>query len=246
MDTEDCTIRRNVAKLREGKIVAINEEGQKLTVEFPSVKAGAVSAHVAFDNAELVTPGESGASPSTGAVAVAGGPKAAAGPGGVIPAPADPGASAGAASSSGLAAAVPAGGAPVPDPQSKSKYGEYHYVDMKDGHEVHLLKDWEFKQSMAGKYVSEHDITTGKSQVAIGIQTLNAMHTRPTEEHLLLARRAGKLEVWTKKDFKKNEIILVPFSTEMKDLMEMVCSILNPLWDVSTHRLAGVSCCQLM
>ena len=70
---------------------------------------------------------------------------------------------------------------------------------------------------MSGDYQEEHNIPAAKSQISLALDLLNTQVPRLTEKDVVMVRRAGKVEVWTMKPFPKHGLMLVPYSTEIKD-----------------------------
>ena len=108
------------------------------------------------------------------------------------------------------------GRAEAPASQLPKEYAFIEYDGAPEG-DLELVQGWEVKQSMKGPYSEEHDIPAAKSQVALAIDLLNSQHPTPSEDQLAIVRRGKSYEVWTRKDFPKNSLVIVPYSTEIKD-----------------------------
>ena len=183
---------------RAGTIKAMDAKKEKLTVDFDNSVAGGVTAVVGFDNvkpeakeADAIAPGAGSEVAGTGAA----------------------GTGAAASSAEGIGVAVAEASACV------AHFPQFAFLEAGGrGAIEEVVTKWEAKQSMTAGYEMENCIPAARSQITLALDLLHEKAPKFGEKDFVVARRAGKLEVWTLREFAKNSLVLIPYSREMKDL----------------------------
>ena len=88
-------------------------------------------------------------------------------------------------------------------------------ADVSDNPEVVL--DWEASCFKGGRCAVTQKTAVAKSIVVLALDLLNTQCPQLTSDDVVVVRRGRNIEVWTMVAFPKNKLILVPFSTEVKD-----------------------------
>ena len=70
---------------------------------------------------------------------------------------------------------------------------------------------------MHGPFAKENDLPLARCKVVWAMHMLNLNISAPTAADFLVVKRGKHIEVWTLKSWPVNKLIMVPFTTEIKD-----------------------------
>jgi hypothetical protein len=108
------------------------------------------------------------------------------------------------------------GGQPAADIKV-SIYKAHPFLNyMDDVEEPTIVECWDKLPHFLGKFESEAFLQMYKSQVFLAMFAMRDAET-PTSKELLVVRRDKALEVWTKVPYKKNKLIMLPSTSEVKE-----------------------------
>ena len=79
-----------------------------------------------------------------------------------------------------------------------------------------IYAGWERQDVAQPKWRHERRLASARARVCLAMDCMN-QDVGHTSKELLVVRRGNKVEVWTLVPFKKNKLVIVPFSTEIKD-----------------------------
>jgi hypothetical protein len=112
----------------------------------------------------------------------------------------------------GDAAAAAAAGGPIPKELEVPK--GFQFLKAGGGEQMVVFEKWE---SLQARQDVDNQFRRVQNNVGFNVGQLADMLTNFTSEDLAICKRDGVVEVWTRRDFSRAELILAPETNEIKD-----------------------------
>ena len=86
-----------------------------------------------------------------------------------------------------------------------------------DDESLEVIEGWEQHTFQGGRSAAAQQTVVAKSKVTLAIDLLNSQYPSVKSSEIAVVRRGKSVEVWTLVPFAKGKLVVVPFSTEIKD-----------------------------
>ena len=79
-----------------------------------------------------------------------------------------------------------------------------------------IIEEWDARQALHGKFATEGEMPEAKAKAVLAMLAMNS--AKPlTSTDILIARRGKKIELWSLVAWKAGELVLAPYTAEVKD-----------------------------
>ena len=94
--------------------------------------------------------------------------------------------------------------------------GAFEFLQSGGGH-VQRIEAWETTSTSSGDFIATQVPHMYKHLASFGVEFFLAKRAPLTSDDLCICLRDGRHELWTVKDFPANQLVICPFSTEIKE-----------------------------